>query len=187
MPRTTLEIETELLVLDAQRGDAAALERLVRVWDAPLRRYAARVTGRPDAAPDIAQETWLGVVRGLRRLDDPSRFRAWAFRIAHHRCADWLDAQRRQRRTDARAPASPSGYHPAPDEDGEIALLRREIDAMPADSRAVLALHYLEGFALAEIAEALSIPTGTVKSRLHHARARLRERLERALTTGDQR
>lgn len=186
MARTTLDIETELLVLDAQRGDGAALERLVRQWDGPLRRYAGRLTGRSDAAADIAQETWLAVARGIRRLDDPARFRAWVFRIAHHKSADWANRQRQERKAAAEAAAHrPAGM--APEQNDEIALLRREIDALPVESHAVLALHYLEGFSIAEIGEVLAIPAGTVKSRLHTARTRLRERLERATTTGERR
>jgi len=183
MARTTESIEAELLVLAAQDGDASAFERLVRQWDGPLRRYAGRLTGRTDAAADIAQETWLAVARGIRRLDDPARFRAWAFRIAHHKSADWANRQRREREAMASRPAPPSGEASAPTD--EIALLRREIDALPAESRAVLALHYLEGFSVAEIGEVLAIPSGTVKSRLHNARERLRERLERAMVKGD--
>lgn len=185
MARTTEAIEAELLVLAAQSGDASAFERLVRQWDGPLRRYAGRLTGRADAAADIAQETWLAVARGIRRLDDPARFRAWAFRIAHHKSADWVDRQRREREAVAGAATDRQGGD-ASCADDEIALLRREIDALPAESRAVLALHYLEGFSVAEIGEVLAIPAGTVKSRLHNARNRLRERLERAQSTGDE-
>ncbi len=181
MPRTASIIEDEFLVLAAQDGDGAAFDRLVRRWDAPLRRYAARLTGRADAAADAVQETWLAVARGIRRLDDPARFRAWAFRIAHHKCADWAASRRRERDVLAAASAPALESEPPADKDDDIAVLRREIDRLPAESRAVLALHYLEGFSLAEIAEVLSIPTGTVKSRLHHARERLRERLERTL------
>lgn len=185
MSRTTDTIEAELLVLAAQDGDGAAFERLVRQWDGPLRRYAARVTGRADAGADVVQETWLAVARGIRRLDDPARFRAWAFRIAHHKSADWAAAQRRER--EAVAEAASALRRDPPSGGDEIAILRGEIDALPAESRAVLALHYLEGFSIAEIGEVLAIPAGTVKSRLHHARNRLRERLERAHSTGDER
>jgi RNA polymerase sigma-70 factor (ECF subfamily) len=185
--RTERLIEDELLVLAAQDGDARALESLVRRWDGPLRRYAQRLTGRADAAQDAAQETWLAVARGIRRLDDPARFRAWAFRIAHHKCADWADGQRRDR--ELAAGAAEMAKSRAPDSAGgdDIAVLRREIDALPAESRAVLALFYLEGFSVGEIGEVLAVPAGTVKSRLHSARQRLRERLERAHTTGDER
>ncbi len=182
MRRTAHDIEDEILVLAAQDGDAAALGSLVRRWDGPLRRYAARLTGRADAAADAVQETWLAVARGIRRLDDPSRFRAWAFRITHHKCADWAAGRRRERSMlEAAAAPSAESEIPAAEADDDVATIRREIDRLPAESRAVLALHYLEGFSVAEIAEVLSIPTGTVKSRLHHARERLRERLERAL------
>ncbi len=174
MRRPEQRVLDELLVMRCQDGNAEALDLLVRRWQRPLLRHAYRLTGNADAAADAAQEAWMGIIRGIGRLDDAARFRAWAFRIATRKAIDWI--RRRQRR---RGRVEPLGARdvaaaPAADTDGAADMLAR----LPADQRALLSLKYLEEFTNAEIAEALGIPEGTVKSRLHHARNELRRLLE---------
>ena len=180
MTDSTRQVEDEWLVLLAQSGDAAALARLVQRWHAPFLRYAARLIGSADAAHDAAQDAWLAVARGIRRLDDPARFRAWAFRILTNKCADHIRARRRGRRdvnagaaaARAKPPASGASCGDEPES------VRQAIADLDAEARALLLLYYANGLAVSEVAEALAIPAGTVKSRLHHARRRLRERLD---------
>ena len=193
MTRTPDDILDELLVLRCQDGDARAFEVLVTRWQQPLRRHAWRLTGCPDAASDVVQEAWLAIVRGLRRLDDPARFRPWALRIVTNKCADWTRRQQRQRRvmrsvaTENGAAGAPSfaqrrvGEEPVADEtDGtEIRRLRQALRELPRDRRAILSMLYLDGLSTRQIAQSLSLPVGTVKSRLYHARSQLRNLLER--------
>ncbi|HBS28055.1 MAG TPA: RNA polymerase subunit sigma-70 [Phycisphaerales bacterium] len=177
MPRAADDIADELLVLTAQSGDSAALSALVARWHRPLIAHAAHLLGGADRsdALDCVQEAWLGIVRGLSRLDDPARFRAWAFRIVTNKCADRIAARRRDRRAaGAVAPRSEPDRKPAdPDP------LRRAIDALEFDRQVMLRLFYIDGFSVSEIASVLALPVGTVKSRLHHTRNALREALER--------
>ena len=84
------QIEDELLVMDAQTGDRSAMEALVRRWQKRLWLHALRLTGDREAAWDVTQQAWLGIVKGLRRLRDPARFRAWAYRIISNESADWI-------------------------------------------------------------------------------------------------
>ncbi len=197
MTRTPDDILDELLVLRCQDGDARAFEVLVTRWQQPLRRHAWRLTGCTDAASDVVQEAWLAIVRGLRRLDDPARFRPWALRIVTNKCADWTRRQQRQRRimrsvatetsSTTGAAGAPSfaprsvGEEPVADEtDGtEISRLREALRELPRDRRAILSMLYLDGLSTRQIAQSLSLPVGTVKSRLHHARNQLRNLLER--------
>ena len=80
-------------------------------------------------------------------------------------------------------PADAPAPEADPDSDGnDITALRQAIRKLPADHRVVLTLHYLDGLSVREIARALDIPSGTVKSRLHNARNILRETLERMPT-----
>src|SRR5688572_19363110 len=88
----------ELLVLRCQDGDASALDELVCRWQPRLLRHAWHLTRRADAASDVTQESWLGIVRGIGRLADPAMFRAWAYRIVTHKCADWTKRRRNERR-----------------------------------------------------------------------------------------
>src|SRR5574342_476955 len=85
----TNPLHDDLLVLQCQQGDVAGFDQLVRRWQQPLLNYVCRLTGNPTAAQDIVQETWLVVIRGLVALKDVTRFRAWLFRIASHKCQDY--------------------------------------------------------------------------------------------------
>lgn len=172
-------LEDELLVLRAQGGERAAFAELVARYQERLWRHAARVGGA-EGAWDVLQETWLVLARGLRGLSDPARFRRWVYTVVTRLAL-------RGRRAGAREHATASetlDAHAAPDDEAEAradesARVRRALDELAPEQRALLSLRYLEGFELAELAEVLGVPEGTVKSRLHSARAGLRARLER--------
>ncbi|MHC4217223.1 MAG: RNA polymerase sigma factor [Planctomycetota bacterium] len=186
MARSREDILDEWLVFRIQEGDTEALRELVSRWNPKLWRHARRLIGETDAAADALQDAWLAIVRGLPRLRDPAVFRSWAYRIVSRRCADWIRRRQRDRAMNQGAPADPAEA-PAPagtpaSASDDIAAVRQAIRELPADHRLVLSLHYLEGLSVREIACALDIPAGTVKSRLHHARNILRETLERIPT-----
>ena len=101
MPRTAAQIRQELLVIRCQQGDEDAFRELVGLLQPGLHAHALQLTGRPEAARDAVQETWLAVVAGLGRLHDPARFAGWAHRILARKCADWTRRQQRRRRLDA--------------------------------------------------------------------------------------
>jgi len=173
----------ELLVLEAQGGDARALGQLVERWQPRVLRHAFRLTGRHDLAADVAQESWIAVAKGLRRLDDPACFGRWALRIVSHKSVDAIRQTQRQRKlaehVAAGAPqqtAQPTGS----DESEDVAALRRAIARLPGDERALVSMFYWDQRSLAEIAHILNIPLGTVKSRLYHVRHELKQILERS-------
>lgn len=181
MQRSTRDIQLELTVLSAQDGSEEALRSLVSQFQPRLLGLAWRMTGCRDATQDVVQQAWLAIVKGLHRVDDPARFRTWAFRIVARRCADWTRQRVRARRTatglepdELLADQDESGSRVSEDAD-EIRTLRRAIMVLPAEQRAALTLHHLEGLPVREIGEVLDIPAGTVKSRLHSARQRLKE------------
>jgi len=166
------QLVDELLVMECQDGSVQAMDMLVRRWQKRLWRYAYRLTADPEAAWEVTQESWLGVIRGLSRLNDPARFRPWVYRIVTRRANDWVarNIKVRQQR------AKPVGHatEPSPSQGREAADdLQSIMDRLPDSSRTVLTLHYLEGLPLTEIARVLGIPKGTVKSRLHGARHEL--------------
>jgi RNA polymerase sigma-70 factor (ECF subfamily) len=133
---------------------------------------------RDDAAAwDVLQEAWMGVLRGLRRLHDPAAFPGWAYRIVTFKCADFTRRHRRHKRAAARQ--APPASDPDTGEDADVNALRAALGELSMEQRAILSLHYLEGLKVERVAEVLGVPAGTVKSRLHHARAALKERLER--------
>ena len=125
------------------------------------------------------QDAWIEILRGLARLDDVAAFPAWAYRIVTRRC---------QRALARRGPVAPSpdddgaAARPAPDHASgefaaELAIVQRAIAALPPAQRAALALFHLEGLGIAEIAVATDVPPGTVKTRLMHARNKVRAML----------
>ena len=178
MRRASQQLQDELLVLRCQDGDAEALNELVSRWQQPLWRHARRLTGRADAAWEVTQNGWLAIVRDLPRLEDPARFRAWAYRIMTHKAADWVRRRSRDRRVTHElnpethaAPAQPAG--PA-----EADAVKAKLAGMDDVHRLVLVLHHVDGLTVSEIAEIVGVPVGTVKSRLHNGRAQLKRLLE---------
>jgi RNA polymerase sigma factor (sigma-70 family) len=97
MKKNISNIEDQLLVMDAQDGNAEAMEALVGRWQKRLWRHVFRLTGDREAAWDITQESWIGIIKGLRKLHDPASFRAWAYRIATNKTFDWIKKRRRAR------------------------------------------------------------------------------------------
>lgn len=167
----------EYLVAAARIGDRSAFAMLLRRWQPKLVAHAWRLLDDAESARDAVQEAWAEIARGLPRLADTGAFPAWAYRIVSRRCGRIVAAARRQRRlaealgaesaADVLAPAPP-----------EAARLRAAIAQLPPDQRAAIALFYLEEMSVAEVAVALDVPAGTVKTRLMHARRKLRAALE---------
>jgi RNA polymerase sigma-70 factor (ECF subfamily) len=145
-----------------------------------LLRHAIRLTREHEAALDIVQEAWVAIVRGIRRLDDPACFAPWVYRIVTNKCADWTRQRQRQRTCFTSLAVEPATKEAsAEDMQDEAAVIRRAIGQLPREQQAILSLFYVEELSLRSIAEALSLPIGTVKSRLHYARNNLKEVIER--------
>jgi RNA polymerase sigma-70 factor (ECF subfamily) len=172
-------IYDELLVLRSQGGDATAFEELVGRWQERLWRHAWRMTGDHDAAWDVLQEAWMGISRGLRRLEDPAAFGAWVYRIVSNHCGSWLRRERRRGRADRAYAEAIDRNADRDDETTErCADLNEALSRLSGRDRAILSLRYYDRFNTAEIAAIVDVPEGTVKSRLHYARKRLRAMLE---------
>jgi RNA polymerase sigma factor (sigma-70 family) len=173
--RTPGAILDEYLVVRCQLGDAKAFGHLVDRWQPRLLRHARCFTRDAEAARDVAQESWLAIVKGLRTLHDPANFRSWAFRIVANKARDWVRREGARRRITRRAEAAP---HDRVTQSDVVDRVRAGLRELEPDQRCVLGWFYLEEMTVAEIAEALGIPEGTVKSRLHYAKNALRARLK---------
>jgi RNA polymerase sigma-70 factor (ECF subfamily) len=177
------EVFDELLILRHQGGDSSALETLAGRWNARLFRHACRLTRDRDLASDALQDAWLAIARGLKRLQDPTRFPGWAHRIVGNKCHDAIrKLQRRRKLKDDVAqeprkmsvePASPTTSDP------RLVALRTAMAELPDDRRTLLSLFYLEQMNVDQIALALDLPPGTVKSRLFYSRRKLRDAIEK--------
>ena len=164
----------EMLVVMAQSGDRNAAERLAKRWYPRLARAARRYVGDADEAEALAQECWLGIARGLSRLRDPTRFAPWAFGILRRLGADRIAKAVRERKH-LDADAELEGCIPARQDDR--AAIAQAFALLPPDQRFAAHLHFVEGLTLREIAQVQAIAEGTAKSRLFHARRKLKAAL----------
>jgi RNA polymerase sigma-70 factor (ECF subfamily) len=168
----------------AKRGDREAFGRIAECHLADLYRLAAAMVGEDDAR-DVTQETLVAAWRELPRLREIDRFPAWLRSIHMNRCRNLLRTRRRR-------PVISHGIDPGAsyltDErlrDEPISRLHaawavdEALDRLPADERAVFALHYVSDLTLREVGRTLGIPEGTAKTRLHSGLLRLRSELER--------
>ncbi|MEM7697277.1 MAG: RNA polymerase sigma factor [Verrucomicrobiota bacterium] len=170
MDRSIEQISDEWLVLSAQDGSRASLEILLQRWHRPLWARAARLIGDRNAAEDIVQETLVAIVKRLVQLEDPARFRAWAFQIVAHKSRDWIRKQVRERNRDSTAAKEADAEAEPTVQSEPVDQMRDALSRLPSRHREILRLFYHEGFSITEIAEAELIPIGTVKSRLFKAR-----------------
>ena len=170
----TRQILDELLVTMVWSGDRPAGEELARRWHPRLLRAARRMLGDSDAAQGVTQESWLAIARGINRLSDPARFAPWAFTILRRHCADEIRRRQAKRRVVAEGEL-PDVVVPAQGEDS-IAIAQA-FGSLPPDQRFAAHLFFVEGLTLAELAEVQGIPVGTAKSRLFHARRKLKAAL----------
>jgi RNA polymerase sigma-70 factor (ECF subfamily) len=178
--QTLARLEEALWVTQAQAGDPDAFVRLLNRYEKPLLYYLRRLVPNTDDALDLHQEVWLDAFRGLKSLQVPEAFRAWLYRIAHHKAARFLrDGIREERVVESLV----EGRTENSQTDAAIALdaeaLHKALEILPTHHREILVLHYLRDLSTQEVAAVLNCPPGTVKSRLYHARLELRNIVER--------
>lgn len=172
-------------------GDPQAFARLVALHEGMVFNLAARLLGDPEEARDASQEVFLQVFRTLARFEGRSSLRTWIFRIVVNQCRNrrrWWRRRRQDRccaiedltpAQEARLPAAAQGESPydsarrrEQSRHVQAALLR-----LSFDHRAILLLREVEGLSCEQVAAALRVPEGTVKSRLARAREALRREL----------
>ena len=160
-----MQIELAATVRAAQQGDTMAMNALVD----ELMPYVGRICNgiALGNGEDAAQDALIAILRSLRQLREPEALRPWARRIATREA---VRTARRQRGDAGREPENVA----APDRTDLGVELRDQLERMEPEQRAVLVLRDLEGLSEQEAAEVLHVAQGTVKSRLHRARARFR-------------
>jgi RNA polymerase sigma-70 factor (ECF subfamily) len=168
----------ELLAVRCQLGERAAFDDLIERWHAPLWTYVRRVTGDEDAAREVVQDVWIRVIRGIPKLRDASKLRAWLFGIARRTVMDRLrDRYASPLETDVDVSEMPADTY-STHEEHDLERLEGALARLPTVERDVLTLFYLEDLSLGDIGEALGVPVGTVKSRLFRARRMLRQEMD---------
>jgi RNA polymerase sigma-70 factor, ECF subfamily len=173
-------LEEALWVTEAQAGDADAFVRLVTRHEKPLLYYLRRLVPNAADALDLHQEVWLDAFRGLKSLQVPEAFRAWLYRIAHHKAARFVrDGIREERALESLGETSNENSETDADMALDAEALHQALQILPAHHREIIILHYLRDLSTQELAAILDCPAGTVKSRLYHARLQLRNIVQR--------
>ena len=166
------------LVTAAQRGDAEAFASLARLSADRLYAVAVRVTRDRHRAEDALQQALIATWQELPRLRDPDRFEAWTYRLV----VRFAVQESRGGRQPSREVYALPEHEPTPgDATADVATrdqLERGFRRLTPEQRAVIVLHFHAGLSLAEVADVLGIPFGTVGSRLHYAKRALRAALE---------
>jgi RNA polymerase sigma-70 factor (ECF subfamily) len=176
------------LVRRCLSGDQRACRDLVRRYERPVYSVLMRVVRRAEDAEDLVQETFVKVFQALDRYDTERPFSAWIFTIASRLAIDHL--RRRRVKTVSLEVSEPGSTEDPPDvEDNglkpdeitsnaeEESNAARLIDSLPEHYRIVVVLRHQQDLSYEEIAEALNLPLGTVKARIHRARALLKQRI----------
>jgi len=168
------------LVVRIRDGDIEALGELYEKYKALIYRTALAITREERAAEDILQDVFLRVHTYADRLDETVTLAPWLYRVTVNSAYTWANQGKRWfylfQDTLDRLVTSPQCYPEAAVEEQEWRqMIQHEIDALPPKHRVVIVLHYLEGLSLKEITYVTDVPEGTVKSRLHYARKKLRK------------
>ena len=156
---------------------------LFRQFEREVYRWILRIVREPDAAEDALVEAFWRAYRGRARFDPSRSFGAWMRRIATHCAIDQLDAARRRNwlplESVGRAPSREPAIRDGPADPALADNIRRAFASLPPRLRVVATLALIEELPQMEIADALGVPIGTVKSRLFRATRDLRDQLTR--------
>lgn len=193
-----MDLSDEAIVEEfRQTGDSIKFKSLVRRYQNRIYNAAFRILGNQDEAEEVTQDTFLKVYQGLTGFRKEASFASWIFRIAHNLCVDVVRSK--QRRTGVKVvsfdPQSTNNEEdslesavslsqiadPLPSPAQKVDLeeqqnyIEKSLLLLPENQRAVVVLHDIEGFQYQEIADIVGTSVGTVRSRLHYGRIKLRE------------
>ena len=172
-------------IASARNGDEAAFGELVQKYQKRVYALTVRMCPTPELAEEAAQEACLSAWQGLPFFRGDAAFSTWLYRLASNACVDLLRKERRHQGTsldDDTVGAEIPDTKPTPEEAAETKELRAQIEAglrqLSPEHRAVLILREIQQLNYEEIADALSLDLGTVKSRISRGRRQLRDFLK---------
>lgn len=180
-------MDEKSLIQRAGAGDEQAFEQLVIAYEKPIYNLALRMTGSRDDAFDLTQETFLKAWHAISLFQFDSKFITWLCRIATNTCIDFLRKERRRQTISLTAMDDMDEVYEIEVADGSLdpaGILEKTMDQeavcaalqqLPPEYRAALSMHVIEDMRYEDIAEALNVKTGTVKSRIFRARERIRQ------------
>jgi RNA polymerase sigma-70 factor (ECF subfamily) len=166
-------VEDADLIRQATRGNVESFNLLVSRWEKRVYNYLLRITANREDALDLTQDAFLKAYQNLRKLDDPGRFAPWLYRIAHNEAYSMFRKRKPETDVDSLAPEATgtkitvggSSVFPI-----ELSLaVASALDRLSTDQREAVVLKIYQGFKFEEMAEILSCPVSTIKSRLYTA------------------
>lgn len=179
-----MEEREDLLVERAQKGDVSAFSELVKRYERYVLNLVYRTLGRAEDAEDIAQETFVKAYLNIRKFKGESKFSTWLSKIAINLCMDKVRerSNREENLEEGVWLTIPQSSYYSPEETVERLeiqdKIKNAVSSLPEDLRMVFILREFEDLSYQEISEMLNIPIGTVESRLHRARMKLRSLLK---------
>jgi len=195
-----VKINDAVLIEQFQKGDSAALERLVLRYQNRIYNVILKMCADPDDAAELTQDTFVKVIENLDKFEGRSSFYTWTFRIAVNLTLNYcqrnsklafqsLDAEQDQQNDDKIRQALKDFLSDDSSPDPAVEVQNKELYRIAARAlmgldeahRAVIVLRDIEGMSYARIAEVLDIELGTVRSRLSRARSKMRDILEAIL------
>ena len=166
-------VEDADLIRQATRGNVESFNLLVSRWEKRVYNYLLRITANREDALDLTQDAFLKAYQNLRKLDDPGRFAPWLYRIAHNEAYSMFRKRKPETDVDSLPPEATetkitvggSSVFPI-----ELSLaVSSALDRLSTDQREAVVLKIYQGFKFEEMAEILSCPVSTIKSRLYTA------------------
>ena len=176
--KTPEKVFDGLMVLEYQSGKKKALSILVKRHHLRLCRHSYRYTEDIEAAKDVVQEAWKTIMGKLHTLKDPNSFGSWATMIVTRKSLDHIDRVKRNRKRNENYGQENWENDDTDGNATDIKRLQSAIKELSHDQQMVLRLFYTESYSLKEIGEILEISVGTAKSRLFHAREKLKKILK---------
>jgi RNA polymerase sigma-70 factor (ECF subfamily) len=167
----------QVLITRCQLRDRQALAELIERYERPVRYFIRRLVDDADLADELFQDTWLTVIAKIHTLGNPERFTVWLYRIARNRVYEEFRHRKQTVELDEsmETPESPEDEILSFE---DAAQLHRCLGELRPWQKEVLMLRFIESMSYDQIAEVLDCNLGTVRSRIHHAKQALREKLE---------
>ncbi|HLG15411.1 MAG TPA: sigma-70 family RNA polymerase sigma factor [Blastocatellia bacterium] len=181
-----MELSDSQIIERTLGGEPEAFNVLVRRWERQIYGLTLRLLGRDEEAKDATQETFLSAYRNLAKFRGEAKFSSWIYRIALNVCNTKLKGRSRVT-ISIEEQREISGFELAADTEDlgsniqqqQVArVVRRALQALPAEMRQVIIMKEYEGLKFSEIADVLGIPLSTVKTRMYTGLAELKKRLD---------
>ena len=179
--------DIDALIRRCLAGDELAWEAIVRQYRRKVFNVAYKFVGRHDEAEDLTQDIFLKIFKSLETFDRRANFQTWLISVSRNLCIDHYRSVRKERETIDRdtdtaelsAAAPGQGQIAALEQRDRVELLREALAALPKTLRTAVLMRDLQELSYHEIAKALKLPEGTVKSRINRGRSELARQIKK--------